>query len=283
MTSFYKPLCFICISLTHRQDRRQAITTMMEQVRSHIPNIDFDLHFFDAVYGKNLPIEYLHIINTSRALAKQCNRTLGSNEIGCLLSHLCIWQKLIQLDYQHYQRVIILEDDIIFNPNRFAEKIQQFLHDDPDFAFLGGHTAPSKRRIRGYIDASQYCFHMTGPSDLYTAAYAYSITPKTAQQFSEKIIKKVTYLDDWKYLLSSYLSVPYYYCFDHNNDSLSSIADDRKTFDLKPNRLQKNWHKIKNDVISRCLSFIVMCIKFKKITRLATFLEQTGDGHYKNH
>ena len=109
---------------------------------------------------------------------------------------------------------------------------------------------------------------MAGPKDLYTGAYAYSLSPETAQQFIEKQIKKLSYLDDWTYLLQGKATSPYYYCFEHNDDMESNIAPDRQIFMKKPNRFKKNFRKMKNDVISRIISLFL----FKKIIRLADFL-----------
>ncbi|EGT97489.1 LPS glycosyltransferase subfamily protein [Acinetobacter baumannii ABNIH5] len=182
---------------------------------------------------------------------------------------MIIWQRLAQGDYAAYDRIIIIEDDVIFQTEHIQQKLHSLLETNPAFAFLGGHSEPSRRRIRGYVSNDELYFNMTGPKDLYTATYAYSLTRETAQDFVNKQIKKLTYIDDWKYLLEGDISTPFYYCFEHDDEMQSHIASDRKIYMKKPNRFKKNFNKMKNDLISRVISLFI----FKKIIRLAYFLQ----------
>ncbi|VCZ53973.1 hypothetical protein BANRA_01443 [Acinetobacter baumannii] len=122
---------------------------------------------------------------------------------------MIIWQRLAQGDYAAYDRIIIIEDDVIFQTEHIQQKLHSLLETNPAFAFLGGHSEPSRRRIRGYVSNDELYFNMTGPKDLYTATYAYSLTRETAQDFVNKQIKKLTYIDDWKYLLEGDISTPF--------------------------------------------------------------------------
>jgi glycosyl transferase family 25 len=261
-------ILILCITLKDSIERQANIAQQIEALKKAAPDIQVDFQFFDAVYGKKLPPEYIVFLDLSRQFAGQCEHALGPSEFGCYLSHMKIWQRLSQGDYAAYDRVIILEDDVMVNLNHINEKLKSLIHTSPEFAFLSGNTEPSRRRIRGYSSDDGLYFNLAGPKDLYTGAYAYSLTPETAQHFIEKQIKKLTYLDDWTYLLQGKATSPYYYCFEHNDDMESNIAPDRQIFMKKPNRFKKNFRKMKNDVISRIISLFL----FKKIVRLASFL-----------
>lgn len=263
-------ILILCITLKDSTERQHNITQQINALKQAAPDIQIDFQFFDAVYGKQLPPEYIVFLDLSRKFSGQCEHALGPSEFGCYLSHMKIWQRLSQGDYAGYDRIIILEDDVMVNLNHINEKLKSLIQTNPEFAFLSGHTEPSRRRIRGYSSDDQLYFNLAGPKDLYTGAYAYSLTPETAQRFIEKQIKKLSYLDDWTYLLQSSATAPFYYCFEHNDDMQSNIAPDRQIFMKKPNRFKKNYRKIKNDIFSRIISLFL----FKKIIRLSVFLAE---------
>lgn len=263
-----KKILILCVSLQGSNERQEKIKQQHQDLQSIIPDIKIDFEFFDAIYGKKLPQEYLTFLNLSRQFAGLCDHELGPSELGCWLSHMIIWQRLAQGDYQAYDRIIIIEDDVIFQTKHIQQKLHSLLETNPSFAFLGGHSEPSRRRIRGYTSQDQLYFNMSGPKDLYTATFAYSLTREQACIFIKKQVKRLTYIDDWKYLLQKHNTVPFYFCFEHDDEIPSSIASDRQNFMKKPNRFKKNYRKIRNDLISRIISLFL----FKKIIRLSAFI-----------
>lgn len=258
------------MSLKESEARRETIKSQIQYLQEHTLDIQINFDFFDAVYGKKLPAEYLAFIDLHRQFSDLSNNALGPSEIGCFLSHMILWQRHAQGDYAQYDRIIIIEDDVIFNFNQMREKLISLIQTNPPFAFLGGHSQPSRGRIRGYASRDKLYFNMSGPKDLYTATFAYSLTREQAHRFVEKQIKRLTYIDNWKYLLQKQMTVPFYFCFEHDDEIPSSIASDRQNFMKKPNRFKKNYRKIRNDLISRVISLFL----FKKIIRLSTFIEQ---------
>jgi len=263
-----KKILILCVSLKDSETRRETIKSQIRHLQKNILDIQIDFDFFDAVYGKKLPAEYLSFIDLRRQFSGLCDHALGPSEIGCFLSHMILWQRHAQGDYAQYDRIIIIEDDVIFNFNQIHEKLLSLIETHPSFAFLGGHSQPSRRRIRGYTSQDQLYFNMSGPKDLYTATFAYSLTREQARIFVEKQIKRLTYIDDWKYLLQKHNTVPFYFCFEHDDEIPSSIASDRQNFMKKPNRFKKNYRKIRNDLVSRIISLFL----FKKIIRLSAFI-----------
>lgn len=214
-------ILFICISLKKSTERRKDILKEINKLKELATDINISFEFFDAIYGKDLAPEYLSFINIAREQAGLCKRPLGPSEIGCLLSHMFIWQRQAQGNYDKYDRVIILEDDVYLNSNKINKKLIDISHSKENFIFLGGHTLQSRTRIYGYSSNNSLSFITLGPSDLYTAACAYSITSKEAATLLDRIIKKPTFADDWKYLLSNKYSIPFYFCFEQGGKSIA--------------------------------------------------------------
>jgi len=273
-------ILILCISLEQSKDRRENIEKEIDKLKSLCTNTDIDFQFFNGIYGRDLAPQYLSFINISREQAAQCKRPLGAGEIGCLLSHMFIWQNQIDGQYDQYDRIIIIEDDVYLNTNQIDKKILDIVDSKEEFIFLGGHTLQSRTRIHGYPSANNLFFYMLGPSDLYTTTCAYSVTKAKAQDFLYKLIKRPTYVDDWKYLLKNRLTTPYYFCFEQGGKNDSAINLDRlqnKNI-KKPNRIQKNLTKIKNDIIARLKLLIV----FKHCSSLAEFLKKNNEDFYKS-
>ncbi len=269
----------ICISLLQSLNRREQVAHEMNQLKGLCLDLNIDFEFFDAIYGKDLAPEYLSFINIAREQAKQCRRPLGPGEIGCLLSHMFIWQRQIEGLYDHYDRVIIIEDDIYLNHNQINEKMLDISKSSEDFIFLGGHTLQSRTRIHGYPSKNKLFFHMLGPSDLFTTTCAYSVTKVKAADFLNKLIAKPSYVDDWKYLLKYRMRTSYYFCFEQGGKEDSAINNDRLKYKgtKKPNRMRKNFNKIKNDIIARLKIILVL----RKCVSLAKFLKENQEDFYR--
>lgn len=86
------------ISLKEAFDRRNRMQQML--LAAGIP-----FEFFDAIKGVNLTDDELikHQIVSAKALTKP--------ELGVMLSHILIWQKIVEGDIQ---KAVILEDDVHF-------------------------------------------------------------------------------------------------------------------------------------------------------------------------
>lgn len=61
-----------------------------------------------AVQGKNITPEFRNGENK-----RARDRKLTFTEMGCLLSHVSIWEKIVE---QHIDAALIMEDDVIFSP-----------------------------------------------------------------------------------------------------------------------------------------------------------------------
>ncbi|QHM71260.1 glycosyltransferase family 25 protein [Mixta intestinalis] len=93
------------INLEEEVERKEKITN---QCKQH----DIDYHLIKAVNGKKLPQE---VISAVTADYPACGLTLG--EIGCALSHLTIYAKIIN---ENLNCALILEDDATFKTDLHA-------------------------------------------------------------------------------------------------------------------------------------------------------------------
>ena len=75
--------------------------------------------FIDAVYGKKLSIEETQRVYDKQLAIKECGRELTLGEIGCTLSHLAIYQAMLD---ENIQQAVVLEDDVLLAP-QFLELI----------------------------------------------------------------------------------------------------------------------------------------------------------------
>lgn len=272
-------IIIICISLEQSQKRRQQIEVEIDRLKGLCPDMDINFEFFDAIYGKSLAPEYLSFINIASFQAKQCEKVLSAGEIGCMLSHMFIWQRQVDGLYDQYDRVIIIEDDIYLNTNKLNEKLTEIACSNEPFLFLGGHSLVARRRIIGYPSPSRLSFIMLGSHYQYSMACAYSMTKGEAKSLLYKLVQKPTYVDNWKYLLKSHGKIPFYFCFEQGGKDDSTIGNARaiSTVYRKEYRLLKNFKKIKDDF----LTYLKALLIFKRCGKLVTYLKKENEDFYR--
>lgn len=100
------------INLEHAHERRDSVERQMAA-------LGLEYEFIPAVYGKHLsPEERAQKYDDSKAFRNQC-RSLVDAEIGIALSHINIYERIINEDISS---ACILEDDVIL-PENFAEML----------------------------------------------------------------------------------------------------------------------------------------------------------------
>jgi glycosyl transferase family 25 len=137
----------VVINLERRKDR-------LEHIHTHYKNELFTLEIlkaFDGKYLENNSPEYITLKNEFLQNI-ELNKTKNINypycyfspftlgELGCFLSHLIIWKKIID---ENIESLIIFEDDCIFN-SKFNVTLNKILTDeipeDFNIIYLGGKT-----------------------------------------------------------------------------------------------------------------------------------------------
>lgn len=168
------------ISLTRSVERRASIIKQMK-------NLGLEFEFFDAVDGKSITDEQLKKVNLE--IAKEfCGHELSLGEVGCALSHILIYEKIIS---NNIQKCIVLEDDIHIHSSfkSITKKIVLmsnaeiiFLHHGkakskifksklPNDYRLAQYKQPSKGSIRGIISTAGYILSISGAKKLLSNAY----------------------------------------------------------------------------------------------------------------
>lgn len=92
-----------------------------EFIQEQFNKIEVAFNFFPAIFGKSLTKHQLdESYNHKKAIRHQC-RSLVPAEIGCALSHIGIYKKIIE---ERIEFACILEDDVIL-PENFKEILEE--------------------------------------------------------------------------------------------------------------------------------------------------------------
>lgn len=88
--------------------------------------------FIDAVYGKKLSAEEIQRVYDKQLAITECGRELTFGEIGCTLSHLKIYQTMMD---ENIQQAVVLEDDVLLNAH-FLELIENVSSFPSDYELM---------------------------------------------------------------------------------------------------------------------------------------------------
>lgn len=161
---------FFCINLKRRSDRKKNMEDVFQQ-----HNIDCE--FTEAVDGKELqksdPRLKLFIKNNFK------NRV---GVIGCALSHIELYNRLISDDQNDYY--VIFEDDIIMIPNfnDMLRKVFDKMSPDINIIYFGYH---SNKLVQHVIDD----ISLKKMGRIVWGAYGYIISKKAARHIVDRINK----------------------------------------------------------------------------------------------
>ena len=207
------------LTATFETDRQQNITQLCAQ----LPRIEL----VEAIYPSKQKIPFInHIIEMS---AQRTGKALLLGEIGCLLSHRKIWQKILIEDANEATHFLILESDsLLKNPAYFnmqnsnaalyqpvipsvsdtSNKLNTKIIQSHDLFFWGawdGHMQLFQSTKQPLIDGFQY-----GEPFIKTiyCTYGYSLNKKAALMLLNKT-KRIAYpVDQFKrYLQQSDLKI----------------------------------------------------------------------------
>ena len=190
------------ISLKEETERRKAIA-------AHLKERSFECTFFDAIDGRKMDVHTHPAYNSKKRRASH-GLDLLPGELGCLLSHQAIYQKIIDdnLDY-----AFVLEDDARLAPET-KPVLEKFLEKDIDFDLLrllgSPKIAKTKRRNICNIDKSHKLVRILR---LHGGAHAQIISKSGAQKLL-KALENFAYPIDmilgrcWENGLQSYALMP---------------------------------------------------------------------------
>jgi glycosyl transferase family 25 len=132
------------ISLKHQPERREKVDKLMKGIK---------YSYFDGVYGKTINDEEKAILNKYVKKHK-----LNDHQVGCFLSHLKIWEQLINNNKSDVNEYLIFEDDISIKNNidniyNYVNNITKDVNYDTIFI---GHCAESEGELLRQISKNDY-------------------------------------------------------------------------------------------------------------------------------
>lgn len=173
------------INLAHRTDRWQAVASRMSAAGLN------KLIKVPAVEGARLPLDQISdLLAQPTALIEAAPRshfTLTRPAIGCFLSHLCIWQWMID---NNIPRILVFEDDAApapnFDPSSFTKTLAS-ISDDQAMVFVGRIIMDGlAERPQESTLARIYFFNGT---------FAYLITPDAARTLMPHLLPLNGHID----------------------------------------------------------------------------------------
>jgi GR25 family glycosyltransferase involved in LPS biosynthesis len=161
------------INLKRRLDRKN---NMMEKLQNVSINTN-EYEIIEAVDGKELkPTMYI------KKLFEGNNFNYKRGVIGCALSHINLWERLINDDKNDYY--VILEDDITFVDN-FKEKLERsielFLENKIEYALIGAHQITNENLNKDNIQI------VNNNDYFWSCTYGYIISKTGSKKLLESI------------------------------------------------------------------------------------------------
>jgi GR25 family glycosyltransferase involved in LPS biosynthesis len=129
MNMDFKSMKIYIINLAQDQDRKQAMLVQLNAFA--ITNYEF----VEAVDGRNLSDQELTKLYDDKT-AKKLHKQLARSEIGCALSHIKVYEKIIKEN----KRCLILEDDVVLS-DTFKNFIDIEIDDPCDVIFFGVNSS----------------------------------------------------------------------------------------------------------------------------------------------
>ncbi|UTC76287.1 glycosyltransferase family 25 protein [Treponema sp. OMZ 792] len=171
------------VNLKESTDRRQHMIEEMKKT-----NLQYE--FFDAVNGKD--IKNIEEVYDKESAIKEYGRELKLGEIGCAMSHLLIFKKMIEEDIE---QALIFEDDIIIS-NDFNKVFSEILKlDNNGIILLGQSDKKLKTKIYFQNIAQHYKLKKIFNSGYGT--YGYIICKKTAEKIYTQSFPIIRPIDQW--------------------------------------------------------------------------------------
>lgn len=187
------------VSLQQDVEKREIISKILNDF-----NLDFT--FIDAVYGRELPNEYLdYLRKKSSGILVDRGFPATPGEIGCTLSHLKTYQEVID---RGLEWACILEDDAILD-KRFKVFIKNFDGSNlssQDLYILGGQNGLQENRIIKSTKCTKVIgyksFQKTIKSeDVIYRTCCYLMSQSMAKNLINSANESFLLADDWSYLV----------------------------------------------------------------------------------
>ena len=238
------------INLKKREDRKEHV----EKTYPKIPFIDMEI--IEACDGKD-PINNTkemnqQVINFIRLMKRNENRfkTLKYGELGCILSHFNIWNKMVN---ENIEKAVIFEDDVTKFENDFELYLKEISMIDNDKFHIVWLNYPSSNKglssTYTYITPNIYRKKNKDPN-FFSGAYGYVITLQGAKYLTNYI--KNNYKNKSIYGIDRVISYAYEDQYQHYTNKqlihtpIWSVANKTDSSDISNTDIQIKSDRINN-------------------------------------
>ncbi|RYE69263.1 MAG: glycosyltransferase family 25 protein [Oxalobacteraceae bacterium] len=174
-----------------------------EQLGGQLATLHIPYTVLEAVNGKTLSAAELALAYDPKKAVRLFNRELSKGEIGCMLSHVSIYQKMGAENLPH---ALVLEDDAKILEDDLAatlSKLAQLYPADTPVAVMLIHVKRVDANSRVPLDARHEVY------DAYRGVHThgYFITRAAAEILAQKLYPAYVVADKWEYFQENFIDV----------------------------------------------------------------------------
>ncbi|WP_419767644.1 glycosyltransferase family 25 protein [Arcobacter sp.] len=242
------------INLEKDIEKKKVINNICEK---HALNYEF----ICAIYGFNLEESYIKSITNKNGSISQINRELSKGEIGCTLSHMIIYKRIIDDNLPY---ALILEDDAFFDDKlvTFINTFNNF-KEDWDCILLGYYIGSDHKNFTISFDKKIYSknFAYIMTSQLLSGTHGYLISNQGAKkllEYNKEITLPIDSYTGDSNLIKQFCIYPPIIHINDQFDINTELEQDRKRLRALYKNLEivKNLHnQIKG--INKCFKIII--------------------------
>jgi glycosyl transferase family 25 len=254
------------INLAQDVLRKRHMSTLMK-------SLELTYEFIDAIYGKCLPNIDDYVEKSKYKSIDLIGRELVRGEIGCILSHHVIYNRMIK---NNLKMALILEDDIevSFEIHRIIGNIEKLVC-DWDVVLLGYHGTSSRENINlqgTYVGHIDHDYQIKQLSEVAYGTYGYIISLSGAKKILEQSSDFVLPIDHYtgNFLINNVYGVyPQLVAIKKELSDQSSLTVEREELrqQYKYKKVYKYYQLLRSTIDTRPLRQIIL-YGFNDLTKL---------------
>lgn len=210
-----------------------------------LPGINVEI--LPAVYGKDLKASYISEVYSAELSAKNFGRSLVRGEIGCVLSHLSVYKKMIKEDIDY---ALVIEDDVDGKINLTEiNYIIKCLPSDFGLVLLGHHPKYSRQRDTAIKKLKSYKpyngYSISNFAEIPAGSYAYIISKAYARKRLDEFSVISKPIDEWVLEDNVYGIYPAIFRIHENYTTNSELDIERSSIYIYRNSYSRVKDKIR--------------------------------------
>jgi glycosyl transferase family 25 len=216
--------------------------------------IGVKFEFIDAVYGKDLSQSQIDEVYDESLSLKELGRGLSRGELGCALSHLSIYQKMVN---EGIETALILEDDVDTSSN-LLDVLNATRHfpDDWEVMLLGYYSETATERVsmasffgKSDVTTSHQAVRLV---EIAFGTHGYMINLRGAKRLLKtltKVIKPIDHYTGSGSYINMYALSPRVISLNEKLKAMGCIDIDREV----------QFESIKKDIMTKNISRRIWC------------------------